>query len=170
MPARNASAEPFDGVYPTPDGGEYASVSFEDVSTWPARVVQRITQDSSTPFRVVVAGSRSIRDEDAVRRVLESSPMQWRDRTPAEMVTGGADGVDSISMEVARDEASRWDSLSVFEPEWGQYGPQAGPLRNEEMATYGDALIAIWDGNSSGTENMIETALDAGIPVYVEKV
>lgn len=36
-----------------------------------------------------------------------------------------------------------------------EHGKQGGPIRNAQMAEYGDELLAIWDGRSPGTRNMI---------------
>lgn len=38
------------------------------------------------------------------------------------------------------------------------------------MADYADALIAIWDGESRGTANMIEEAEKRGLKVFVYRV
>ncbi len=38
------------------------------------------------------------------------------------------------------------------------------------MALKADALIAIWDGKSSGTEHMINIAKDYGLKVFVKEV
>jgi hypothetical protein len=38
------------------------------------------------------------------------------------------------------------------------------------MAEYADALIAIWDGESRGTKNMIEEATKRGLRVYVKRI
>ncbi len=35
------------------------------------------------------------------------------------------------------------------------------------MAEYADALVAVWDGKSTGTGNMIQTMKDVGKPTYV---
>jgi hypothetical protein len=36
------------------------------------------------------------------------------------------------------------------------------------MAKYADALIAVWDGKSRGTKNMIDEAKKLGLKVYVK--
>jgi hypothetical protein len=38
------------------------------------------------------------------------------------------------------------------------------------MAEYADALIAIWDGESRGTKNMIEEATKRGLRVHVKRI
>lgn len=44
--------------------------------------------------------------------------------------------------------------VTVFPADWEKYGKRAGPIRNTEMANYGDGLVAIWNGVSPGTRNM----------------
>lgn len=114
-------------------------------------------------MKVVVAGSRTIEDDRLVRRTIFDSVGR-----PDEVVHGGARGVDQSASEFARmltdvDE-------TVFEPDWDGHGKAAGPIRNSEMAQYGDALVAIWDGESSGTRDMIDKALSEGMDVYVKQV
>jgi hypothetical protein len=44
----------------------------------------------------------------------------------------------------------------------------AGPIRNAQMANVAEALIAIWDGNSVGTLNMITVAKKLGLKTHVK--
>lgn len=48
-----------------------------------------------------------------------------------------------------------------------QYNVRAGFDRNLAMARYGEALIALWDGNSTGTADMILQAHRHGLRVHV---
>lgn len=43
----------------------------------------------------------------------------------------------------------------------------AGLKRNGRMADYGDALIAVWDGESPGTKNMIDQMRKRGKLYYI---
>lgn len=115
--------------------------------------------------RIIVAGSRTINDPLTVRETLRESPFTLRD---VEIVTGGARGVDAAAKQFAS-ERMQLDHQEV-EAAWDEHGRAAGPIRNEEMAGYADALVAVWDGESSGTRNMIVTALDHGLDVYVKQV
>ena len=54
-----------------------------------------------------------------------------------------------------------------FKAEWRKFGKQAGVLRNIDMAHYANALIAVWDGKSPGTMNMINVARRRGLEVFV---
>ncbi len=55
-----------------------------------------------------------------------------------------------------------WYSQIVFHAEWSKYKKAAGPIRNREMAEHlkeqGGVLIAFWDGDSTGTFDMIQQA------------
>ena len=119
----------------------------------------------SERFRLVVAGTRTITDGDVVIDAIERSQFPFPD---AQIVTGGAPGVDTIARDHANDTPGA--SSIVFTADWQTYGDRAGPIRNREMAAYGDGLVAVWDGASRGTRSMINAALDAPIPVEVTLV
>lgn len=57
--------------------------------------------------------------------------------------------------------------VKPFPADWDRFGKGAGPIRNAQMAKYADALLAIWNGSSSGTGNMIECARDVGLRIWV---
>jgi hypothetical protein len=83
----------------------------------------------------------------------------------ATVVSGGAKGVDALGERYAVEMNL---PLHIYEADWEQHGRAAGPIRNRKMAENADALIAIWDGKSKGTKNMIETAEKKGLLVYVK--
>ena len=51
------------------------------------------------------------------------------------------------------------------------WGVSASPflLKMQALADYAEALIAIWDGHSKGTRDMIEKAEKSGLRVYVAR-
>jgi hypothetical protein len=55
----------------------------------------------------------------------------------------------------------------VKENKFGKYNAMAGFQRNEEMALYADALIAITNG-SPGTANMIELARQYKLQIFIK--
>jgi hypothetical protein len=79
------------------------------------------------------------------------------------VVHGDARGIDRAAGDIA---AGTWP-VRKFPAAWDLHGKSAGPIRNREMANYADALIAIWDGESRGTKNMITTATQCGLKVFV---
>lgn len=56
--------------------------------------------------------------------------------------------------------------VKKFPADWGGLGKRAGYLRNEQMADYADALIAVWDGKSKGTKHMIDVATVKELKVF----
>ena len=110
-------------------------------------------------MKVIIAGSRKIEDQLTVATAIIESGFSI-----TEIVSGGAKGVDSLAEQWA---VNNDVQILVFKPEWGKYGRGAGPVRNAEMADYADALIAIWDGKSKGTKDMINKAEKAGLKLFV---
>ncbi len=84
---------------------------------------------------------------------------------PDEVVSGGCSrGADHFGEVWAK----AWKiPVTVMEADWASYGPSAGPKRNRQMAQYGDVLLAIWDGKSRGTSNMIDEMKKLGKRVWV---
>ncbi len=109
-------------------------------------------------MKVIVAGSRSIHSFEAVARAIERSGFSI-----SEVVSGGAEGVDQIGKGWAYAHSI---PSKQFNPAWKENGKAAGPMRNREMAKYADALIAVWDGKSRGTKNMIEEMKKLNKPVF----
>lgn len=85
-----------------------------------------------------------------------------------EVVCGMAPGVDMLGLAWARRNQIPWRE---FPAQWrtkdGELDRGAGYRRNEAMAVYADALVAIWDGESGGTRDMIERAKRHGLRVFV---
>lgn len=78
------------------------------------------------------------------------------------MVSGYARGVDRVSAAIAEMHGHK---VRYFYPQWGIYGKAAGPMRNQDMANYADALLLIWAESSPGSAHMLGTALKKGMPV-----
>lgn len=57
--------------------------------------------------------------------------------------------------------------VCAFPVDWGVYGNKADYVLNEQMARYADGLIAVWDGKSRGTKNMIEQAEKRNLQVFI---
>lgn len=110
-------------------------------------------------MKVIIAGSRGITDPALIKEAVRLSQFKI-----TEVVSGAARGVDTLG--------EGWASVNrlpvkQFPANWNLYGKAAGHIRNNEMASYADALIAIWDGESRGTKHMIYTAKNKGLLVYV---
>jgi hypothetical protein len=113
-------------------------------------------------MRVIIAGGRDIHDYNLVLDAIVECNFNIQT-----VISGGAKGVDALGERYAE---SADVPLKIFEADWATHGRAAGPIRNRKMAENADALIAIWDGKSRGTKNMIETATKLGLLVYVKEV
>lgn len=112
-------------------------------------------------MKTIIAGSRGFADYKYMYEQLDNCP--WN---ITEVVSGTAKGADQ--------RGERWAGhknipVTKFPAKWDEYGKGAGYVRNLEMAEYADALIAFWDGESRGTNHMIEIAVDLGLYVKVVK-
>lgn len=113
-------------------------------------------------MKVIIAGSRTITDYQDVWNAVKESRFGF-----TEVVSGGASGVDQLGERWAHEHGV---PVKRFIPQWVKYGRGAGPRRNEEMARYADALVAVWDGKSNGTKNMIDVAKHYKLKVYVSEL
>jgi glycerophosphoryl diester phosphodiesterase len=116
-------------------------------------------------MKLIIAGSRNTADAaDEVGCALWKFELTY-DIT--ELVSGASGNVD-----LAGEEWARENNIPVkrFPADWDKHRKAAGPIRNREMAEYADALIAVWDGESKGTANMILEMHRQGKPVFVWRV
>jgi len=109
--------------------------------------------------RVIIAGSRTCTDFKLVESAIAASGF-----VITRIISGGAKGVDQAGEQWARQKDI---PIERFDPDWKRFGRGAGPMRNRKMAQNADALIAIWDGKSKGTQNIIDLAKHQGLEVFV---
>lgn len=109
----------------------------------------------------VIAGSRGFLDGpfsdeeriEVVGDIVSAAPFEV-----SEVVSGTARGADRAGEVWAHSEGL---PVTEMPADWDEHGKSAGPIRNEVMAEYASACIAIWDGKSAGTRSMIQLARDA---------
>ena len=107
-------------------------------------------------MKVAVIGSRSI----------TSYPLE--EVIPAdatEIISGGARGADALAREYA---LQRGIPLSEIRPEYARYGKGAPLRRNMEIIARAELIIALWDGNSTGTAQVIAECRKIGKPLIVK--
>ena len=112
-------------------------------------------------MRVIIAGSRTV---DEIKEVITAIQLSEFDVTT--VICGECQGPDRLG--------KFWANLNNIPVEsyiaqWSIHGKGAGFIRNEIMATKADALIAIWDGESEGTADMIERAKKHNLKIYIYK-
>lgn len=129
-------------------------------------------------MRTIIAGSRHGISYGMVMSAMAACG--WK---PTEIVSGCAPGADTLGEVWA---ANRGIPVKRFPALWqdlkatpclikhrydgAAYNALAGHNRNARMAEYADALVAIWDGSSRGTRNMIEQAERLGLKVFVRRI
>ena len=85
----------------------------------------------------------------------------------SEVVSGMARGADTLGEMWALEHGV---AVMQFPALWNVFGKRAGMIRNKAMACYADALIALWDGQSPGTEHMIREASSHKIPIHIARI
>lgn len=114
-------------------------------------------------MKLIIAGSRSIKDEIYLTQALRKHGILGN----FELVCGMASGVDTLGLRYAEREGL---TIHRFPANWQQLGKRAGFVRNCEMGDFGDRLLAIWDGKSPGTRQMISYMKSLNKPTDIFKV
>lgn len=111
-------------------------------------------------MKTIIAGGRNITNYLHIAYVVSQSGWQSEITT---VVSGGAPGVDALGEQWAK---SAGVPVVKFPADWRTYGKAAGPIRNEQMAKYADALILVWDGKSKGSASMKRLAQNYGLKIF----
>lgn len=108
----------------------------------------------------IIAGSRAITSMQLMEEVAAECP--WN---ITRVFCGMASGGDTLGWGWAQ----RYDvPVDFFPAKWEGEGKAAGPLRNQRMLDAGaEALLALWDGKSAGTRDMIQRADKAGLALHI---
>lgn len=103
-------------------------------------------------MKLAVVGSRTFNDYEMLCKYLNTihskEPITY-------IVSGGAKGADKLSEKWALENDI---PTIIFYPDWEKFGRKAGFLRNNDIITEADKVLACWDGVSNGTKNSIELA------------
>lgn len=115
-------------------------------------------------MKTVIAGTRAICDYEVLKQAIAESGF-----TITRVISGDARGVDKLGVQWAKENDIPVDK---FRPQWydsnGNFQRWAGFNRNIDMAKVAEALIAVWDGQSKGTNQMINAATSRGLKVFVK--
>ena len=126
-------------------------------------------------MRVLVCGSRSWNDRIIIDAVLTGLDVeQARHFGPAYttetvLIHGDANGADRIAKEWGHHHLPA-GCVEDYPAEWDRYGKRAGFVRNQQMLDEGKPTVVIAfrsEGESKGTDMMVDLAKKAGVPVYV---
>jgi hypothetical protein len=113
-------------------------------------------------MKTIIAGGRTV-----TKPILLLEAVNIAGFTITEVVCGKACGADTLGEEWAKE---RNIPITYFPADWEKYGKSAGFIRNAQMADHAEALIALWDGSSKGTGNMIELAKKKGLKIYIHYI
>lgn len=112
-------------------------------------------------MKVIIAGGRDFTDYEILRKYCDHI---LQNQIEVEIVSGTARGADQMGEQYAREKGY---PVRQFPAEWDRLGKSAGYVRNGEMAEYADALIAFWNGQSKGTEHMINLATKHNLKIKI---
>lgn len=130
--------------------------------------------------KIIIAGSRLIDSyQDVVDGMVASG--FWKDyKRTLEVVSGRAAGVDKLGERFAKRNGlvihpfpAAWDDIEApgavirYNRAGKPYNVLAGLWRNHEMGDFADILLAIHNGKSTGTQDMIDYMDGLDKPFYV---
>lgn len=114
-------------------------------------------------MRVIVCGGRNYGQRVGERATLRNYLSVFHASTPITLlIHGAARGADTLAGEWAEDNGV---PVKACPADWNVHGRSAGFIRNREMLNERpDGVVAFPGG--SGTEDMVEVALHAGVVIY----
>lgn len=111
-------------------------------------------------MKVAVIGSRTFQDYPLLEAILDEEEITT-------IVSGGARGADTLAEQYAKAHNILFE---VHRPDWNQYGKRAGFIRNKDIISSCDKVIAFWDGESKGTAHSIDIAQYQKKPVRIVSI
>ncbi len=132
--------------------------------------VERVSKEdleARPEYKVIIAGGRHF---DNYELLKEKCNYFLQDKVKTHrivVVSGKASGADKLGERYAEEKGYE---IEEHPANWEQNGRAAGPIRNAEMAKASNALIAFWDGESRGTQSMINLAKKHNLEVATVKV
>ena len=105
-------------------------------------------------MKIAVVGSRSVKNIDLSPYISQGD----------EIIAGGAVGVDACAAAYAKKNTL---TLTEFLPQYDRFGRAAPIVRNREIVDYADQVLVFWDGQSKGTQSVIQYAKKQGKPCKI---
>lgn len=112
-------------------------------------------------MKIAVIGSREI-SNIFEKDIIDNIPAKC-----SEIVSGGANGIDSLAENAAKMLNIK---IKIFKPQYEKFGKSAPILRNKEIISYADSVIAFWNFKSKGTLNVILTCIKLNKPFKIIKI
>lgn len=132
---------------------------------------------------IIVAGGRKFDNLTQVYKLLDQY-ISFKEITNPFIIHGNARGADKMGESYAK---SRNIPYKAYPAPWNdikgkpdreigvqhsgtRYWKLAGHHRNQQMADIGDHLVVFWNGESTGSWDMINRANKAGLQVHIFRV
>jgi hypothetical protein len=112
-------------------------------------------------MKLAVIGSRGFNDYELLKLHLNNVIQNNR---VTHIVSGGALGADSLAERFAKE--NNIETL-IFLPDWKTHGKAAGFIRNKDIVSNADMVVAFWDGKSKGTKHSIDLANKSKTPLLI---
>lgn len=118
-------------------------------------------------MKVAIVGSRNFEDYELLKTTMKAYLAE-----ASIIITGGAKGADRLGAKWSREflkqkplvikpdwkDISQRDAAIKYNRKGERYDAKAGIRRNERIVDMADAVVAFWDGQSSGTRHVIHYA------------
>lgn len=114
-------------------------------------------------MRVIIAGGRDYKDYSTLKSRCEEILEGQKQVT---ILSGGQRGADTLGEIYGETKGYK---VIKYEADWKRHGKAAGPIRNREMAAQADLLIAFFNGQSPGTQSMINEARRKNLKIRIIK-
>ena len=115
-------------------------------------------------YKLIIAGGRDFDDMEllatTVQHLVETELADYS----VSIVSGMARGADALGYLFAH---QRGVVVHEYPAQWDRYGKKAGYMRNTQMAKESDGLLAFWDGESKGTNHMIDSMRQLNKVIYL---
>src|SRR4051812_44627998 len=115
-------------------------------------------------MKVIITGSRGITDFSLIEMAMQQSGLEGK---ITEVVLRGASGIAGLGKQYADQHEQ---PLHRFDPIWnprGRRDNRAEFTRDENLAKYADAAVAIWDRKSEESHHLIRTMVGLGKETHV---
>lgn len=116
-------------------------------------------------MKIIIAGGTDLPNRITRQEIFATINAILSELTPpgiTKLVCGMAPGIDMLARDYAK---AKGIPVAEFPAKWREYGKPAGPIRNREMAKYADMLILVWDGESTGSADMLRQARKHNLPI-----
>lgn len=116
-------------------------------------------------IHLAIVGSRKYNDADTFCDHVDA----WikEHGKPKTIISGGAAGADTLAALYAR---AHNISLTLYQPDWKQFGRAAGPKRNQQIVDACSHVLAFPSQHGRGTQDTMRKANRANKPVSVHYV